>query len=74
MLNTSLALDAEGPVPTLAALAFAQPPPSWATVKAALMSRPELAAGRAEIVRAEVHAAMAVSLPHDTGTTSESTA
>ena len=53
MLNTSLALDADGPVPALASLAFAQPPPSWSVIKAALTSRPELIAGRAEIVRAE---------------------
>src|SRR6266542_6806799 len=53
MLNTSLALDADSPVPALSSLAFAQPPPSWMAVKAALASRPELAAGRAEIVRAE---------------------
>jgi outer membrane protein, heavy metal efflux system len=53
MLNTSLALDADGPVPALASLAFAQPPPSWSTIKAGLTSRPELVAGRAEIVRAE---------------------
>ena len=36
MLNTSLALDADGPVPALASLAFAQPPPSWSAIKAAL--------------------------------------
>jgi outer membrane protein TolC len=53
MLNTSLALDADGPVPALVPLAFAQPPPSWTTIKAALTSRPELVGGRAEIVRAE---------------------
>jgi len=53
MLNTSLALDAESPVPALASLAFAQPPPSWSVIKAALTSRPELIAVRAEIVRAE---------------------
>jgi cobalt-zinc-cadmium efflux system outer membrane protein len=53
MLNTSLALDADGPVPALASLAFAQAPPSWSAVKAALTTRPELVAGRAEIVRAE---------------------
>jgi outer membrane protein TolC len=53
MLNTSLALDAESPVPPFASLAFAQPPPSWSAIKAALTSRPELVAGRAEIVRAE---------------------
>jgi outer membrane protein TolC len=53
MLNTSLALDADGPVPALATLAFVHPPPSWLAIKAALTSRPELVAGRAEIVRAE---------------------
>src|SRR5688572_17447152 len=53
MLNTSLALDAERPVPPFASLAFAQPPPSWSAIKTALTSRPELVAGRAEIVRAE---------------------
>jgi outer membrane protein TolC len=53
MLNTSLALDAENPVPPFASLAFAQPPPSWSAIKTALTSRPELVAGRAEIVRAE---------------------
>jgi outer membrane protein TolC len=53
MLNTSLALDADGPVPALASLAFTQPPPSWSAIKGALTSRPELAAGRAEVVRAE---------------------
>ena len=52
MLNTSLALDAESPVPPFASLAFAQPPPSWSTIKTALTSRPELVAGRAEIARA----------------------
>jgi outer membrane protein, heavy metal efflux system len=53
MLNTSLALDPNGPVPALASLAFAQPPLSWSAIKSALTSRPELVAGRAEIVRAE---------------------
>jgi outer membrane protein, heavy metal efflux system len=53
MLNTSLALDADGPVPALASLAFVQPPPSWSALKGALTSRPELVAGRAEIARAE---------------------
>jgi outer membrane protein TolC len=52
MLNTSLALDADSPVPALASLAFAQPPPPWPAIKAALTSRPELVAGRAEVVRA----------------------
>jgi outer membrane protein TolC len=53
MLNTSLALDVESLVPPFAPLVFAQPPPPWSVIKAALSSRPELAAGRAEIVRAE---------------------
>jgi outer membrane protein TolC len=53
MLNTSLALDADSPVPALAAIALAQPPPSWPAVKSALTSRPEIAAGRAEIARAD---------------------
>lgn len=53
MLNTSLAQDADLPVPNLAPLALTQPVPSWPAIKTALISRPELAAGRAEIVRAE---------------------
>src|SRR5688500_18075206 len=53
MLNTSLALDANSPVPPLAPLPFAEVPPSWPAIKTALRSRPELAAGRAEIARAE---------------------
>jgi outer membrane protein TolC len=52
MLNTSLALDADGPVPQLAPIP-APPVPSWAVIKNALTSRPELAASRAEIARAE---------------------
>src|SRR5688572_13392392 len=53
MLNASLALDADLPVPALIPLAFALPIPVWTAVKTALTSRPELAAGRAEIARAE---------------------
>ena len=53
MLNTSLALDAELPVPDLAPLALTQPVPAWSVIKAALTSRPELTAGRAEIARAD---------------------
>ena len=53
MLNTSLALDADRPVPQLASLTLTTPIPSWSVLKAALTSRPELAAGRAEIARAE---------------------
>ena len=53
MLNTSLALDADLPVPPLARVAFAQPLPAWSAIKAALTSRPELAAGRADVTRAD---------------------
>jgi outer membrane protein TolC len=53
MLNTSLALDADAPVPPLALVEFAGSLPSWSVVKTALTSRPELAAGRAEVARAE---------------------
>jgi cobalt-zinc-cadmium efflux system outer membrane protein len=53
MLNTSLALDVDMPVPPLAPVALAQPVPAWSSIKSALTSRPELAAGRAEIARAE---------------------
>jgi outer membrane protein TolC len=53
MLNTTLALDADGAVPALASLALTDAPPSWSVIEAALRSRPELAAGRAEIARAE---------------------
>ena len=53
MLNASLALDADGAVPALASLAMIKPPPSWSAIKTAVSSRPELAAGRAEIARAE---------------------
>jgi outer membrane protein TolC len=53
MLNASLALDPDGAVPPLASLALTELPPSWSAIKTALTSRPELAAGRAEIARAE---------------------
>ena len=53
MLHTTLAQDADLPVPALAPLAFSQPVPSWPAIKAALTGRPELAAGRAEIARAD---------------------
>ena len=53
MLNSSLALDADLPVPPLAPLALAQPVPPWSVIKSALTSRPELVAGRAEIARAK---------------------
>ncbi len=53
MLNASLALDPDSPVPPLTPLVFQQPLPSWPAVKAALESRPELVAGRADIARAD---------------------
>jgi outer membrane protein TolC len=53
MLNTSLALDADTSVPPLSPLTFAQPIPAWSSIRSALTSRPELAAGRAEIARAD---------------------
>ncbi|HSC98588.1 MAG TPA: TolC family protein [Casimicrobiaceae bacterium] len=53
MLNTSLALDADTSVPPLTPLTLAQPIPAWSSIRSALTSRPELAAGRAEIARAE---------------------
>jgi outer membrane protein TolC len=53
MLNATLALDADLPVPPLASVAFVEPLPTWSAIKTALTSRPELAAGRAEIARAE---------------------
>ena len=53
MLNTTLAIDADAPVPPLAVLALPQAVPSWTTIRAALRARPELAGGRAEIARAE---------------------
>lgn len=53
MLNTTLALDADAPVPELAPLPPAGPIPSWPSIKSALTTRPELIAGRAEVARAE---------------------
>jgi outer membrane protein, heavy metal efflux system len=53
MLSTSLAFDADLPVPELTVPALTQPLPSWTAIKASLRSRPELAAGRAEIARAD---------------------
>ena len=53
MLNTTLALDADQPVPPLTPLVLAEPVPAWPGIKAALTERPELAAVRAEIARAD---------------------
>ena len=53
MLNTSLALDPDTTVPPLTTLTLPQAVPSWSVIKGAVTSRPELAAGRAEIARAD---------------------
>ena len=53
MLNTSLAIDPEAPVPSLTMLAVPPGVPTWPVLKAVLASRPELAAGRAEVARAD---------------------
>jgi outer membrane protein TolC len=53
MLNTALALDADNTVPPLATAVFSPVAPPWSAIKGALNNRPELAAGRAEIARAE---------------------
>lgn len=53
MLNASLALDAESPVPELVPLTLPGPIPAWTAIKTSLTTRPELVAGRAEIARAE---------------------
>ncbi|MGV3519947.1 TolC family protein [Luteitalea sp.] len=53
MLNTSLALDADQPVPPLAPLVLVAPVPAWDGIKATLVERPELVAVRAEIARAD---------------------
>jgi outer membrane protein TolC len=53
MLTASLALDTEVQVPPLAPIRFDQPVPSWTAIKTSLAARPELAAGRAEIARAD---------------------
>ena len=52
MLNTTLARDADLPIPALAALPLTQPVPSWPAIKAAVSTRPELGAARADIARA----------------------
>ena len=53
MLNASLGLDVDLPVPPLASRELPAGVPSWTAVESALGPRPELVAGRAEIVRAE---------------------
>jgi outer membrane protein TolC len=58
MLATSLGFDAETPVPPLQAVVVPQPPPQWAALRSALTGRPELAAARAEIARADAEVAV----------------
>jgi outer membrane protein, heavy metal efflux system len=54
MLNTSLARAADAELPPLESAATTTLPPEWTTVRAAaLLGRPELASGRAEIRKAE---------------------
>jgi outer membrane protein TolC len=53
MLNTTLARDADLMVPELTRPMLNQPVPPWTVLKASLTTRPELAAGRADIARAE---------------------
>lgn len=53
MLNATLARDADQSVPPLAPLTLSESIPDWSSVKAAFTTRPELAAGRAEIARAD---------------------
>ena len=52
MLNASLGLEVDAPVPPLATTSVDRPLPPWSEVKSQLRARPELAAGRADIARA----------------------
>jgi outer membrane protein TolC len=53
MLNTALARDPDLLVPELAPPPLAPDVPSWSVLRPLLGSRPEIAAGRAEVARAE---------------------
>jgi outer membrane protein TolC len=53
MLNTSLGLAPDTPVPPLAIVTLTEGVPSWPVIQKALVSRPEVVAGRADIARAE---------------------
>lgn len=53
MLNASMGNEVDAPVPPLQPFTVERRLPAWTTVKAALVSRPELLAGQAEIARAE---------------------
>jgi outer membrane protein TolC len=55
LLTASLGLDADVDVPPLQAVEIPQPPPPWPAVRAALLERPELAASRADIARADAN-------------------
>ena len=51
MLNASMGNEVDAPVPPLQPFTVERRLPAWSTVKAALLSRPELRAGEAEIAR-----------------------
>lgn len=53
MLATSLGLEADTILPSLQPVVVTQPQPTWPILRAAFLERPELAAVRAEIARAE---------------------
>ena len=53
MLSATLGLDVDQTIPPLTPITLTAPVPEWRSIKAGLVSRPELAAGRAEIARAE---------------------
>ena len=53
MLNASLAIDVDQPVPILAEVDTAVPTPAFAAVTGQVRSRPELDAARAEVARAD---------------------
>jgi outer membrane protein TolC len=53
MLNASLGLDADSPLPDLTALTFSGAIPAWPEIRTSLNTRPELVAARAGIARAE---------------------
>ena len=53
MLNASLGRDAGAAVPDLAPTSATRTVPSWSEVQGALATRPELAAGRADVARAD---------------------
>ena len=58
MLNASLAVDTDVPVPPLAPIELTAAIPSWPVVRNAMTTRPELDAGRADVVRADAEVAV----------------